>query len=165
MTVEAICYSPQEAAPMLAATAIEVVAAAGIVGDRYFSTHHKKEGKQITLIEAEEIENFNARNGTQIGLTEPRRNVVTRSVRLAELVGREFTVGSVRLRGVELCEPCSTLSGYLSSYGMAKRDFIREFTHRCGLRADVVGSGTIRVGDAVAVVVSPPSTFSGSIGS
>lgn len=153
MTVETICYSPAEAAAMQAASAIEVVAGAGIVGDRYFSTQHKKEGKQITLIEAEEVEGFNARNGTRLSLTDPRRNVVTRGVRLAPLVGREFTVGSVRLRGIELCEPCGTLSGYLAACGMAKRDIVRDFTHRCGLRADVVASGTIRVGDAVAVTV------------
>jgi MOSC domain-containing protein YiiM len=156
MTVAAICYGPHEAAAMLAATAIEVVAGTGIVGDRYFSAQHKKEGKQITLIEAEEIESFNARNGTQLSLTDPRRNVITRGVRLAPFVGREFTVGAVRLRGIELCEPCGTLSGYLASFGMAKRDFVREFTHRCGLRADIVGSGTIRVGDAVAAIERPP---------
>lgn len=149
MTVEIICYSPEEASAMRCAPAIEVVAGAGIVGDRYFVTQHTKAGKQITLIEAEEIESFNARNGTRLSLTDPRRNVVTRGVRLAPFVGREFTVGPVRLRGIELCEPCGTLSGYLAACGMAKRDFIRDFTHRCGLRADVVASGTIRIGDAV----------------
>jgi MOSC domain-containing protein YiiM len=152
MSVEVICYAPKEAAAMLAATAIEVVAGTGIVGDRYFSAQHKKLGKQITLIEAEEIEGFNARNGTQLSLIEPRRNVVTRGVRLAPLVGREFALGSVRLRGIELCEPCGTLSDYLAACGMAKRDIVRDFTHRCGLRADVVTSGTIRVGDSVGAV-------------
>lgn len=151
MTVETLCYSPTQAAPVIAVAQVDVVAGSGIVGDRYFTANHAKQGRQITLIEAEEVESFNARNGTRLALTDPRRNVVTRGVRLSPLVGREFTVGNVRLRGIELCEPCGTLAGYLAAFGLAKRDLVREFTHRCGLRADVVGSGTIRIGDGVSL--------------
>src|SRR5690606_16323712 len=122
MTVVTLCYSPTEAAPVLVAAHVEVVAGSGIVGDRYFKPQHAKPGKQITLIEAEEIDGFNARNGTQLALTDPRRNVITRGVRLEPLVGREFMVGDVRLVGIELCEPCSTLATYMAGWGLAKRD-------------------------------------------
>lgn len=148
MTVEAICFSARKGDAMVSVAEIEVAATAGIAGDRYHAqTRHP--GQNLTLIEAEEIEAFNARNGTRLSLTDPRRNVITRNVRLNELVGVEFTVGSIRLRGVELCEPCGTLGGYLAGPALSKRNFIREFTHRCGLRADVLSSGRICVGDTI----------------
>lgn len=125
-----------------------VEAGAGIVGDRYFGPQ-RHPGQNVTLIEAEEVEAFNARTGKSLALTDPRRNVATRGVRLNELVGREFRIGSARFRGVELCEPCGTLAGYLAGSAMSRRDFVREFTHRCGLRADVVQSGKFGVGDPV----------------
>ena len=155
MTVVALCFAPQKAGSMSAVDALDVVAGAGIAGDRYYSASQRHPGQNITLIEAEEIEQFNARNGMRLSLTDPRRNVVTRNVRLNELVGLEFTVGSARLRGVELCEPCGTLGSYLAGQAMTKQAFVREFAHRCGLRADVVGSGRIRVGDEVVVVDVP----------
>ncbi len=126
--------------------AIEVVAGAGIVGDHNFGAKQRYPGQNLTLIEAEEVEAFNARVGKNLVATDPRRNVVTRGVRLNDLVGKTFAIGTATLRGVELCEPCGKLAGYLAGPDMRKADFIREFAHRCGLRADVVESGTIRVG-------------------
>ena len=157
MTVAALCYASREGATPLSVSAVQVVAGAGIVGDRYFVPQRRDRRLEITLIEAEEIEAFNARNGTRLALTDPRRNVVTRGVRLNALVGSEFTVGDVRLRGIELCEPCGTLSRYLASFGLAKRHLVREFMHRCGLRAAILDSGTIRVGDPIALAAAAES--------
>ncbi len=85
---------------MLSVPEVALVAGSGIVGDRYYGAKQKYPGQNLTLIEAEEIEAFNARNGTSIELTGPRRNVVTRNVRLNLLVGREFYIGAVALRGI-----------------------------------------------------------------
>jgi MOSC domain-containing protein YiiM len=137
---------------MLVVWEFEVVAGSGIVGDHYFSSRQRHPGQNLTLIEAEEVEAFNARVGRQLAPTDPRRNVVTRGVRLNELVGKTFAIGTATLRGVELCEPCGTLAGYLSGPDLSKTDFISQFAHRCGLRADVVTSGTIRVGDLVVLL-------------
>jgi len=130
---------------------IDVVAGSGIVGDHNFSAKQRYPGQNLTLIETEEIEAFSARVGRPLAVTDPRRNVITRGVRLNELVGKTFVIGTATLRGVELCEPCGKLAGYLAGLGLKKKDFIREFAHRCGLRADVVESGIIRVGDPVVV--------------
>jgi MOSC domain-containing protein YiiM len=75
--------------------------------------------------------------------SETRRNILTRGVRLNDLVGREFSVGEVRLRGIRLCEPCSHLAG------LTGRNVIPAFTHRGGLRAQILSGGTIRVGDGI----------------
>jgi MOSC domain-containing protein YiiM len=106
-------------------------------------------GQNITLVEAEEIEAFGAETGRSIDPSSTRRNLVTRGVRLKDLVGREFTVGNVRLRGVELCEPCGGLGHRLSSADITPAAVVRRFVHRAGIRADVLGSGSITVGAGV----------------
>jgi MOSC domain-containing protein YiiM len=61
-------------------------------------------------------------------------------------VGERFTVGEVEAVGVELAEPCTKLQRISGEPGV-----LRGLVHRCGLRADVLSSGRIRVGDAVRV--------------
>jgi MOSC domain-containing protein YiiM len=152
MTVAALCLAPTRSAPVQVVDAVEVVAGAGIVGDHNFGHQQRYPGQNVTLIEAEEVEAFNSRLETSLATTAPRRNVVTRGVRLNELVGRTFSIGSATLRGVELCEPCGTLAGYLAGPAIPKKVFVREFAHRCGLRADVIRSGVIHVGDAIVLL-------------
>ena len=74
---------------------------------------------------------------------EHRRNIVTRGIDLNALVGREFSVGGVRCRGMRLCEPCTVVEGY------ASRPVLRALVHRGGLRADILEPGMISVGDPV----------------
>ena len=128
---------------------VRVMAGAGIEGDRYFDRHDEP-GQNITLIEAEVVERFNADHGTQHDPAVTGRNLVTRGVRLNDLLGKEFTVGSVRLRGVELCEPCLGFGEALASAELAPPQVVRHFVNKGGLRADVLSSGEIAVGARVA---------------
>ena len=75
-----------------------------------------------------------------------RRNIVTRNVALNHLVGREFSIGSVRIRGIRLCEPCDHLQK------VTGKPVIKGLLHRGGLRAQILTHGTIRVGDPVTVI-------------
>jgi len=124
---------------------VRVLAGAGIDGDRYFNAMGEP-GQNISLVEAEVIEEFNATFGTRHELSCTRRNLVTRGVRLGSLVGKEFMIGSVRLRGVELCEPCIGLGRLMASEAVTPGAVVRYLLHRAGLRADVVSSGTIATG-------------------
>jgi len=126
-----------------------VVAGAGIEGDRYFD-RHEEPGQNITLVEAEEIERFILEQGRPHDLSITGRNLVTRGVRLNELVGKEFTVGAVLLRGVELCEPCLGLGQALALDEFTPATVVKSFVHRAGLRADVLSTGAISVGGIVA---------------
>ena len=72
-----------------------------------------------------------------------RRNVVTTGVSLNHLVGREFTVGEARLRGMRLCEPCEHLAE------LTGQPVVKALIHRGGLRAEIVSGGVIRVGDPI----------------
>ena len=77
---------------------------------------------------------------------ETRRNLVTEGVALNHLVGREFRVGAVRMRGVRLAEPCVYLEQLTGHDGVRAA-----FVHRGGLRAEILDGGELRVGDAIDV--------------
>jgi len=118
---------------------VQAVAGCGLEGDRHFRPDGQRPGGAITLIEAESLED--------IGLTgaQSRRQVVTRGVRLNDLVGKRFKVGDVECLGVELCEPCLHLQS------LTRPGIIDELVHRAGINADILNSGTISVGDTVTV--------------
>lgn len=147
-SVVSIYIAPRGAAEMLAAASVEAVSGAGLTGDRYATrsgTFSEKPGtgRQVTLIESEAIEAVAREYGVQIDPAESRRNVVTRGLSLNHLVGLEFQVGDVTLRGVRLCEPC----GHLEA--LTRPGVRAGLIHRGGLRADIVHGGVIRVGDSV----------------
>ncbi len=125
-----------------------VLAGKGIEGDRYGAgagTFSKGggTGRHVTLIEAEALEALEREYSIKLSAVEARRNLLTRGVPLNHLVGREFRVGEVVLRGMRLCEPCSHLEG-LTLKGVQKG-----LAHRGGLRTEVVREGVVRAGDAI----------------
>jgi MOSC domain-containing protein YiiM len=145
MTIEHIFTSPNSGAPQIEKTQVKVVAGAGIEGDRYFDRHDEP-GQNITLIEAEEIESFVDENQRELDWSISHRNLVTRGVRLNDLVGVEFLIGEVRLKGVELCEPCMGFGQALAGSDLTAAAVVKRFVARAGLRADVLCDGTIACG-------------------
>jgi MOSC domain-containing protein YiiM len=145
MTVERIFIGPAAGEPQVECESIAVVAGSGIEGDRYFGLHDEP-GRNISLVEAEEIEAFMRERGGSGELSATRRNLVTRGIRLNELVGKEFFIGEVKLRGVELCEPCLGLGSALASPEQPAAAVVKRLLHRAGLRADVLSSGVIARG-------------------
>jgi MOSC domain-containing protein YiiM len=135
-TVEQIAVTAEESALPGAVEEVEV-GARGIVGDRY------ADAGDITLIEAEALRAFTAETGVPLSHEESRRQVLTRGIRLNDLVGKRFTVGEVECVGRELCEPCSHLQS------LTRDGVLRGMVHRAGLNADIVKPGRIAVGDAV----------------
>ena len=144
--IEEILLSPTAVALPRSLPRARAVAGRGLAGDRYhagtgtWSNYPVQTGTDLTLIEAEVLE--------AAGLPGPdaRRNLVTRGIRLNELVGQEFMVGDVRLRGVELCEPCLGLGRALASARLPAANVVKWLSHRAGLRADVLSSGVIARG-------------------
>jgi MOSC domain-containing protein YiiM len=136
-TVEQIAISPEESALPGPVAEVEV-GPKGIVGDRY------ADAGDITLIEAEALEAFTDETGLPLSHEESRRQVLTRGIRLNDLVGKRFRVGAVEVVGRELCEPCSHLQS------LTRDGVLRGMVHRAGLNADIVSPGRIAVGDEVA---------------
>lgn len=146
--IERIYISPGRGAAQQSLDAAEVQAEMGIVGDRNFG-RAVHPGQNLTLVEAEEIEAFCQLHGRAIDLSLTRRNLVTRGVPLNSLVGREFRMGTVIVRGVELCEPCVILGRLMADERLTVPQVVKHWLHRGGLRADVVVGGVIRLGDRV----------------
>lgn len=148
MNVECIYICPEAGLPQQSCQKIELVAGNGIVGDRNYGLS-KWPGQNLTLIEVEEVESFIREQNIENDLSITRRNILTRGVRLNELVGKEFNIGDVTLRGVELCEPCSSLGAGLESSTLSSKLVIERFLHRGGLRVDVLTSGVIELGEKI----------------
>ncbi|MET0511262.1 MAG: hypothetical protein ABW135_06235 [Thermoleophilaceae bacterium] len=138
-TVERIAVAAEESALPSAVGWVEVTAA-GVVGDRYHDS------RDLTLIEAEALEGLSADDGVELSHEESRRQVLTRGIRLNELVEKRFRVGEVECVGQEWCEPCNHLQS------LTKPGVLRGLVHRGGLRADIVHPGRIAVGDSVVMV-------------
>jgi MOSC domain-containing protein YiiM len=149
MTIERIFIRRAPGGPQFECDQVLVVAGAGIEGDRYFGRHDEP-GQNITLVEAEEIEAFLREQGLPYDLSVTHRNLITRGVRLNELVERQFMIGGVTLRGVELCEPCLGFGKSIASAELPAAAAVKRFVHRAGLRADVLSSGVITRGARVA---------------
>lgn len=134
--------------PMAEVPQAQAIPGVGLEGDRYASgsglySNTPGTGRQVTLVEAEAIEALNQEENLGLEAIQTRRNLLTRGVPLNHLVGKEFRVGSVTLRGVRLCEPCDYLAG------LTRPEVLPGLVHRGGLRADILSSGEIRPGDEV----------------
>ena len=143
-TVAAILVAAQAESMPTRVESASAVPGRGLVGDRYHEGRGTFSGPghgyQLTLVEAEVLD--------ELGLPweEARRNIATRGIDLNALAGRRFRVGTVECVGRRLAEPCAHLER------VSGRRLLRPLVHRAGLRADILGGGTITVGDRVAAV-------------
>lgn len=148
MTIVSINIAEREGGAMSSVQEVRAVPGRGLEGDRNFTAADAPAikpggGREVTLIEAEAIEALDRDYGLKIAPGDARRNLVTRGVALNHLVGREFRIGEVVLKGRRLCEPCDYLEKLL---GAAVRPGL---VHRGGLRADIIQGGLIRVGQSI----------------
>jgi MOSC domain-containing protein YiiM len=135
--------------PLVEVPRIECVAGHGIRGDRFYDYRDNYKG-QITFFSFEVFE----RLVKHFGLTDKsagatRRNVVVSGVDLNDLIGEEFSIQGVRLRGTAHCKPCYWLDQALVP-GAEK--FLEG---NGGLRAQILCDGVIETGDAQLVLAEP----------
>ena len=137
--------------PLTSVPAVGVVEGKGIQGEpRYFGRISRHTGKptlrQVSLIEREQI----AEHATALGLmTIPpgavRANIETEGIDLVVLKGQEVEIGGAILLLYEPRDPCSRMDAICQG--------LRELmmNDRQGMMAEVVRSGTIKVGDTIIV--------------
>ncbi len=139
---------------------IHAIPGRGLEGDRYnlgkgsFQKPGEKlqPGSEATLIESEAIEGLEREHGISITQAASRRNITTQGVALNDLIGKEFTVGEVRMKGIRPCRPCDHLESKTQpgvKAGLANRG---------GLRAQILTEGIIQVGDPVQVTAPAQET-------
>lgn len=152
-----IITAESPSAPAVSRPSVRAVPGRGLAGDRYFSgtgtfsPHPQKPDFELTLIQKEHIDAFASGAGIAFTARDARRNLVTVGLDLNSLVGREFRVGSVLIRGIRLCEPCGHLARLTSA------EVLRGLVHKGGLRAQIVTEGEIRVGDPINVIPAGPA--------
>ena len=131
-------------------TTARAIPGRGLDGDRYANragTFTPRSGRgsgyDLTLIEAEVLDELTLPDGQRLGYAEARRNIVTRGIDLNTLVGQRFKVGDVECVGRRLCEPCAHLER------LTHKGVLRKLIHRGGLRADILTTGNITLGATI----------------
>ena len=132
--------------PIKEVNSIEVIANKGIVGDRHFHEFNDPYN-QLSLIESENIDEYNIRFGLNISYIDFRRNIVTKGIQLNDLIGKKLSVGNVELEVIDLCRPCRHLTEMLD-----QRNVLKEFLRKGGLRCQILSSSKISVGDKIKVI-------------
>ena len=145
--VEEIYITSEGSAAMERVEEIRAVAG-GLAGDRY------KEGTgywtrygdvcEVTLIEAEDLDEIEQEAGPRVNNGEHRRNIVTRGVRLHDLNGSRFRVGEVVLEYDRPRPPCKHVQD-VTEPGMTRA--LRR--RRGGICARVIEGGLIRAQDEI----------------
>ena len=132
--------------PIKEVNSIEVLANKGIIGDRHFHEFNDPYN-QLSLIESENIDDYNIRFGLNIPYIDFRRNVITKGIRLNDLVGKKLKVGSVELDAIDLCRPCRHLTEMLN-----QKNVLKEFLRKGGIRCQILSSSNIHVGDKIELI-------------
>ena len=148
--VREVYLTAEGGAPMEQVAEVQAVAGRGLEGDRYAERKGywtNVDECQVTLIEEEGLDEIRASSEVQVSNGEHRRNIITRGVRLLDLVGRRFKVGEAIFEFDRPRPPCRYIQSR-SEHGMTKA----LGRNRGGICARVVQSGAIRAGDAIEVL-------------
>ena len=144
-----IYTSPERAQPICGHETIEVTPT-GLMGDRYatgkgFYSGNQEWDAHVTLIQQEPFDELFVQQGMKIDPKELRRNLVTKNIDLNWLVGKEFQIGeTVILRGRKPWPPCKHIVELTG-----KGEIFKYLGKQCGLGADVLVGGRIRIGDPI----------------
>ena len=98
----------------------------------------------ITLIESEKLDVFNKVSRVLIPYIDFRRNIITKDISLNELLHREFYIGNVKVKTLELWQPCKRLQDELK-----QNLFVKTMVNKSGLRCIILNDGEIFVGDKI----------------
>ncbi|MFN8488420.1 MAG: hypothetical protein U0350_12550 [Caldilineaceae bacterium] len=125
----------------------EVKAGLGLVGDRFYGKGEHFDG-HITFFAWEVFQVVRAECAGALGARNRspevfRRNVIIEGVNLNQLIGQEFTIDGIRFYGTKHCAPCRWMEIALAPGAL------KLLRGRGGLRAQVLGDGVLRRGQAI----------------
>ena len=127
-------------------SSIDVLANKGVVGDRHFKDFNDPYC-QLSLIESENIDYYNTKYDLKIPYVNFRRNVVTKGIKLNDLVGKKLLIGNVKVEVIDLCRPCKHLTEMLN-----QDNILKEFLRRGGLRCQILLSSNINCEDKIEIL-------------
>ena len=122
---------------------VKAIAGFGLEDDRYCigegSWNVGKPGtRQVTLMSARVFK------GTPFEYGDARRNIFVEGVELPRLIGEDFQIGEVELRGFKYCYVCGRPGGI-----SGKPDFVSTFWERGGIIAEITKGGIICTGSQI----------------
>lgn len=144
-----IFVTGEAGAPMQRLAEARCLPGLGIEGDRYANGNgywRKTDACEVTLVRREDVELADRRSVTGFLDGQHRRNLVVEGIPLAAYQRRRVRIGEVLLEFHRLRPPCAYLDRVLQP-GAA-----RALGTAAGIGFRVVEGGTIRIGDAVAVL-------------
>jgi MOSC domain-containing protein YiiM len=125
---------------------INLIAGKGVIGDRHFKDYNDPLN-QLSIIESENIDEYNLKYKLNIPYLNFRRNIVTKGIKLNDLVEKKILIGSVKLEVIDLCRPCRHLSEKLGRY-----DIIKEFLRKGGVRCQILNDGKISLSNQIKII-------------
>ena len=144
--VSNICITSESGQQMEVKQSVEVLANKGILKDRYFNEINEKD-TQITLIECENVEYINKSMGTNFLDIDFRRNIITKGIKLNQLVGKKIKIGQVTMKVHRLCDPCRYLQDLLK-----QKNLVKTLLNKGGLRCELLTDGKISINDNIEVL-------------
>ena len=107
----------------------------------------KKKKEQVTLINLEDINNFNNKIKQDTDAKDFRRNIIVSGLNINELINKKIKINEVTLKIHEICQPCKYLQDRLKIPGLVKM-----LVNKSGVRAEILSSGILSVGDVVKIL-------------
>jgi len=127
-------------------SSIDLVTGKGVIGDRHFKDYNDP-FNHLSIIESESIDEYNKKYNLDIPYLDFRRNIVTRGIRLNDLVDKQILIGDVQLNVIDLCRPCLHLSEKLD-----KDNIIKEFLRKGGIRCEILNDGKISINNQIQII-------------
>ena len=122
---------------------VDAVKGKGLLNDRKLRENNDKKS-QLTLIEIESINYYNKVSKSSIKPLNFRRNIVTEGIELNKLINKEFSIGTVKVKGHDLCHPCKYLQEFLG-----QKNLVKELIKKGGLRCEILSTGKIFLNDII----------------
>ena len=127
-------------------SSIDLVTGKGVIGDRHFKDYNDP-FNHLSIIESESIDEYNKKYNLDIPYLDFRRNIVTRGIRLNDLIDKKILIGDVQLDVIDLCRPCLHLSEKLD-----KDNIIKEFLRKGGIRCEILNDGKISINNQIQII-------------
>lgn len=145
-----ICIAKKASSKTIMKEKVNAIKGMGIEGDRYslgLGTWSKKNKphQQISLIESENIDSINLYYNNKFNYGDFRRNIITKNIKLNNLVGNNIWVGKAKLKVIKLRHPCLYLANLLKE----DEELIKKLRLKGGIVCEIIRSGTIKINDKI----------------
>ena len=145
-----ICIANQASAKPILQKSVFAVKNKGIEGDRYFLekgtwSNKDKPHQQISLIESENIDFVNSHYNNRFNYEDFRRNIITKGIKLNQLVGKKIIIGEAEMKVIKLRHPCLYLANLLNE----DIELVKLLRLKGGLACEIIKSGTIKINDKI----------------